>query len=289
MTSSGPPGRGPVAQPAVRLLLLGSFAVEIDAVAAAVPRTASRKARTLLKLLAVERGHLVPTDRAIEVLWPEGPPSRPVENIATLVSRLRSWLGPRAVVGGHDGYTLGSEVGVDVDVAESLTQRAEQELGAGHTGLALVPAEQACLLLGQGRALEDEPYADWAEPARRAQVALLRRARLAYAGAALAAGEPLQAVATATSGVADDPLDERDGPPSHAGSPGCRRAGPGARGVRPARDGCSRRSRVPTRHPRPKPYMPRCCATSRTSGRPRMTVPVRSAVTAIISLAPEVL
>ena len=173
-----------------------------------MPRSASRKARTLLKLLAVERGHLVPVDRVVEVLWPDGPPARAVENVATLVSRLRSWLGPSAIEGGRDGYRLGADVELDIDAAARLTVRAEQVLTEGHSGAALVPAEQACTLLTRGPVLEDEPYADWAEAARHAQVALLRRARLAHVSAALGAGEPWQAVATAASGVDDDPLDE---------------------------------------------------------------------------------
>ena len=192
----------------MRLLILGAFAVDVGAASEPLAPAASRKARTLLKLLAVERGHLVPTDRAVEVLWPDGPPARPVENVATLVSRLRSWLGPQIVESGHDGYRLGRDVEVDLAIAESLTVRAEQALSEGHSGVALVPAEQACALLARGRVLEDEPYAEWAEPARHAQVALLRRARLAYVGAALAAGDPRQAVAVAASGIADDPMDE---------------------------------------------------------------------------------
>ncbi|MDQ1643371.1 MAG: hypothetical protein QOJ90_2722 [Actinomycetota bacterium] len=192
----------------VQLSVLGTFAVEINDVSAPAPPSASRKMRTLLKLLAVERGHLVSTDRAVEVLWPDGPPERPVENVATLVSRLRSWLGPTAIEGSRTGYRLAPGVDVDVARAESLTERADGALNEGHPGVAMVSAEQACLLLTRGDVLEDEPYAAWAEPARHAQVALLRRARVAHARAALAAGEPKQAVVTAAAGLADDPLDE---------------------------------------------------------------------------------
>ncbi len=196
---------------AVRLRVLGPFAVEVGGEPATFPPTAGRKARTLLKLLAVEPGRLVPTDRALEVLWPEGLPARPVENVAVLVSRLRSWLGPSTVEGGREGYRLGPGVEVDVALAEALTERAESALASGHAGVALGAAEQACALLSGGPALEDEPYAAWAEPARREQAGLLRRARLAHAGAALAADEPARAAATAASGVADDPLDEEMG------------------------------------------------------------------------------
>ena len=102
---------------AVRLRVLGPFAVEVGGEPATFPPTAGRKARTLLKLLAVELGRLVPTDRALEVLWPEGLPARPVENVAVLVSRLRSWLGPSTVEGGREGYRLGP--GVEVGLSPS--------------------------------------------------------------------------------------------------------------------------------------------------------------------------
>jgi DNA-binding SARP family transcriptional activator/tetratricopeptide (TPR) repeat protein len=168
----------------------------------------SRKARTLLKLLAVARGALVPTETVVEVLWPEGPPARPAENVATLVSRLRSWLGPSAVTGSRQGYRLGDGVEIDVAEAAALVMRAERAHVDGRGGAALVAAERARRLLDRGPVLEDEPAAGWTEPARRDRVLLLRRARLAYAVAALAAGEPRQAATTAATGVADDPLDE---------------------------------------------------------------------------------
>jgi len=193
---------------AVRLRVLGPFAVEVGGEPSTFPPTAGRKARTLLKLLAVEPGRLVPADRALEVLWPDGPPARPMENLAVLVSRLRSWLGSSAVEGGREGYRLGAGVAVDVALAEALTERAESSLASGHAGVALGAAEQACALLSAGPALEDEPYAAWAEPARAEQTRLLRRARLAHAAAALAAEEPARAAASAAAGVADDPLDE---------------------------------------------------------------------------------
>ncbi len=195
------PGRG------VRLFVLGQFAVEIEGEPATAPREASRKARTLLKLLAVEHGHLVPTDRIVEVLWSQSP-ARPAENVAPLVSRLRSWLGSGVLDGGREGYRLAPHVEVDLATAQALTERAERALHAGQPGVALVPAEQAVALLGRGRALEDEPYAAWAEPARLTQGALLRRSRLALVDAALATDEPMQAVTVAATGVSDDQLDE---------------------------------------------------------------------------------
>ena len=91
----------------------------------------SRKARTLLKLLAVERARLMPVDWIAEVLWAGDPPAEPAQHVATLVSRLRRVLGPEAIQGGRQGYQLAGSpaITVDLDEAARLTGQAERELG----------------------------------------------------------------------------------------------------------------------------------------------------------------
>jgi DNA-binding SARP family transcriptional activator len=56
--------------------------------------------------LAVERRHLVATDRIVELLWEERRPRDPAANVATLVSRLRNVLGDGAVAGRRGAYGL---------------------------------------------------------------------------------------------------------------------------------------------------------------------------------------
>jgi len=53
----------------------------------------SRKARTVLRLLALGRGGFVPGPAIIAALWGERPPSRPADQLSVLVSRLRAVLG----------------------------------------------------------------------------------------------------------------------------------------------------------------------------------------------------
>ena len=53
----------------------------------------SRKARTVLRLLALGRGGFVPGPAIIAALWRERPPSRPADQLSVLVSRLRAVLG----------------------------------------------------------------------------------------------------------------------------------------------------------------------------------------------------
>ena len=78
----------------------------------------SRKARTLLGLLAAERGRPVPTDRIVDALWHDAPPSDPAANVATLVSRIRRTLGSSLVVGLPGAYGLDGPWSLDLDDAE---------------------------------------------------------------------------------------------------------------------------------------------------------------------------
>lgn len=56
---------------AVRVRLLGGFSVSVGARSVEEGRWRSRKAAALVKLLALEAGHRVHRDRAMQLLWPE--------------------------------------------------------------------------------------------------------------------------------------------------------------------------------------------------------------------------
>ncbi|GEL24225.1 SARP family transcriptional regulator [Pseudonocardia sulfidoxydans NBRC 16205] len=187
--------------------IVGSFAVESHG--SADVTLGSRKARRLLAALAVHRTRTVPADELVHVLWGDAPPARPVENVATLVSRLRAAVGPAVVLGGRDGYRLGGppEVRVDVDDAARFVAEATART-ATEPGLAAAAAQQALRLLGTGAVLVDEADADWAAPARAEAERLLRAARLVAADASTRCGDHVTAVAAAAAALADDPLDE---------------------------------------------------------------------------------
>ncbi len=202
-----PAGPGGIRQ--VELRLAGAFRVVRDGTELASGEIGSRKSRTLLKLLAAGRPALIPVDRIVEVLWPGARPAAPEQNVATLVSRLRAVLGTDLIQGGRGGYRLadGPGVVVDLDEAAKLCDQAEGRL-ARAPAVALAAAGRALELLSAGSAFDEEPYADWADPAREMVRGLLRRARLAAAEAALAIGAPRQAAGYAAAAIAVDPLDE---------------------------------------------------------------------------------
>jgi hypothetical protein len=100
-------------------------------------------------------------------------------------------LGADLIQGGRAGYRLASGPGivVDLDVAAGFCAAAEGKVGSA-AAVALAAAERAHQLLVAGTAIGDEPYADWADPAREQVRELLRRVRLTAAEAALATGDP---------------------------------------------------------------------------------------------------
>jgi len=193
----------------VELFLAGTFRIVREGVQLTDGEIGSRKSRTLLKLLAVERPGLVTVDRIVEILWPDERPASPEQNVAIMVSRLRAVLGAELIQGGRAGYRLAAGPGlvVDLDVAAGFCEQAEGKLATA-AAVALAAAERAHELLSAGTAIGDEPYADWAEPARDQVRELLRRVRLAAAEASLATGDPRRAAGYAEAAVAADPLDE---------------------------------------------------------------------------------
>jgi DNA-binding SARP family transcriptional activator/tetratricopeptide (TPR) repeat protein len=197
-------------QPRLRIRLLGTFAVERDGVVLPVSEVGSRKARTVLKILAAHRGRAVSMDSLVASLWGDASPADAAANVATLVSRLRAALGPGVIDGSRAGYRLltGSSVTVDLDEAAGLVAEAEVRLGSGQPALATVAAAAASDLLGPGTVLEDEPDADVAGEAGREAEHLTRRARSTCWRAAAAVGDHRRALAVATDATAADPLDE---------------------------------------------------------------------------------
>jgi DNA-binding SARP family transcriptional activator len=200
---------GPGVSSRIELRLAGAFGVIRDGAEISEGELGSRKSRTLLKLLAVERPGLVPVDQIVEVLWADEPPAAAEQNVASLVSRLRGVLGPGVILGGRQGYRLAGSavVSVDLDTAARYCEQAERKLAAS-PAIALAAAEQAVGLLSEGIALADEPYSSWVDPARDELRGLLRRARLAAAEAALATDDGRVAARYAEAATAADPLDE---------------------------------------------------------------------------------
>ena len=200
---------GSVSATQVELCLAGTFRVIRDGAELTEGEIGSRKSRTLLKLLAVERPAAVPADRIVDVLWPASRQAAPEQNVATLVSRLRAVLGADLIQGGRAGYRLADGPGIvtDLDAAARFCDQAEAKVATA-AAVALAAAERGHALLASGTAISDEPYARWADPAREQVRELLRRLRLIAAEAAMGTGDPRLAAGYAAAAMAEDPLDE---------------------------------------------------------------------------------
>ena len=166
----------------------------------------SRKARTLIKVLAVARGQPVPVPRLIDCLWPGRPPARPSQQISVLISRLRSVLGAERLPRSDAGYQLLADW-IDLDVANHLATAAARRLAQHNYASARLAAE-AALALMRGDLLADEPDSPWADEERAAVTKLGLDVRRTAARAALAIGDFSAARDMSESVVASDPYDE---------------------------------------------------------------------------------
>ena len=185
----------------MRVRVLGGFSVD----GFADRDLGSRKARTLLKVLAIARGSPVPVDRLVDVVWGNDPPARPADQVGVLVSRLRGVLGADRLVRTDSGYALRADW-LDVDELSARVREAADALNGDRVGAARAAA-QAAKALARGQVLpEEDGY--WVDVERAAADALASSARRIAAEAAARAGDHLAAVAAAEEALAHDPYDE---------------------------------------------------------------------------------
>ncbi|MGH2734002.1 MAG: ATP-binding protein [Actinomycetota bacterium] len=202
------------AEPSGRALLqarlMGRFELSRGAAVLSDRELGSRKQRLLLKLLLLHRDHYLSNEFISEVLWGEVYSDRTPRNLATLVSRLRTLLGAESIEHGESGYRLirGAHLEVDLDVMERAVAESEARRVAGESGLARSAAERALELASRGPLLEDEPYAQWATPARASAERLVGRARRSVWQAALVQSDFEGALTVALAALEADPLDE---------------------------------------------------------------------------------
>jgi predicted ATPase/DNA-binding SARP family transcriptional activator len=124
------------------------------------------KQRTVLALLALQRGKPVSADRLIDVLWGDEPVANPANALQAQVGQLRRTLGGSAIVTSEAGYAL--DVGPDdVDAArfEQLVAKGRRLLEEGETAQASSTLRQA-LQLRRGEPLSEFAYAGFADAER---------------------------------------------------------------------------------------------------------------------------
>ena len=185
----------------LRVHLMGGFEVE------GLPATAlgTRKARLLLRRLALAAGRPVSIDELAEAVWGAHPPASPNDQLSVLVSRMRGVLGADRLRRGDAGYWLAADW-IDVVELRARADEIEERLRLGQVSSAFAAA-QAATAIARGPLLPEDD-ATWVDEARRLTERLIARARLLAAEAALAVGETATARAAADEVLDQDPYDE---------------------------------------------------------------------------------
>ena len=182
--------------------MLGEF--RLDGVELTALR--SRKARVLLKVLALAGGATVATDALVDTLWGDDLPDDPGRDLAVLVSRGRTLLGAERLPRREGGYALVADW-CDRDELAALSREAARRHALGDIAGSRAAAETA-LALVRGELLADEQPEAWLLAARASTAALVAVTRAIAAEAALAGGQFGDAATHARSALEHDPFDE---------------------------------------------------------------------------------
>ncbi len=206
MASTARPQGAPVV---VRIQLLGGFAVSAGNRHVAHNAWRLRKAKTLVKLLALEPGHRMHRDRVIEQLWPDLDPDAARNNLHQVLHAARRALstigvdGPAILGLRDDVVVLGPDQPVVTDLEE--LQRAVRE---ARTESADASTTAGLLERWRGGLLPEDAYEAWAQ----VHVAGARewhlQAVLDLVDNGLAGTDPAGAVAVLTPLVGENPLHE---------------------------------------------------------------------------------
>jgi DNA-binding SARP family transcriptional activator len=164
----------------------------------------SRKGRALLRLLALARGQAVSADTLALVLWGDALPSRPADQVAVLVSRLRGVLGRDRLEHTDAGYRLRYDW-LDADELADLVDEIERRQRQTNVAGAAAAARVAVSLVRGELAPEQEP---WAQSRAAELDRLVTRAHRLAASALTAAGYWVEAADIVSAAVERDPYDE---------------------------------------------------------------------------------
>jgi DNA-binding SARP family transcriptional activator len=132
----------------------------------------SRKARALLKILVARRGHPVPREYLMEVLWPREDPARTANRLSVALSTVKSVLDPERRRPDRLVHASKSTIALDtahiaVDLEHFLAGAAEGlRLAREHRDDDALEVLAAAETAYAGDFLEEDPYEDWAIPVR---------------------------------------------------------------------------------------------------------------------------
>jgi predicted ATPase/tetratricopeptide (TPR) repeat protein len=135
-----------------RVRLLGGFAAAVDGSEVSDGAWRLRKAKELVKLLALADAHRLHREQAMEALWPNRDPASAANNLNQAVHAARRALGADAIVVRESLLEL--DAVVDVDVFEQAAAEARRTR--------TVDSYERALALYGGELLPENRYDDWA-------------------------------------------------------------------------------------------------------------------------------
>jgi DNA-binding SARP family transcriptional activator len=138
--------------------LMGGFSVVVDGEPLPERAWRLRKARTLVKLLALASKRTLHRGQVIDLLWPEHEPHRAANNLDQAVYAARRALEAEAIAAHDELLTLTPACTVDVDAVEDAAAAAR----AGGTSEAF----EAAIDLFAGDLLPEDPLRGLDEPHR---------------------------------------------------------------------------------------------------------------------------
>jgi len=165
----------------------------------------SRKGRLALCVLALAGGQVVPADVLVDTLWGDTPPAQPEDQLAVLISRLRSVLGRDRIQHRDRGYLLVCDW-LDASELAALTEEMDRRRGAGNV-LGAAAAARVALSLLRGYGLPSVP-GEWAQLRLAELDRLAGRARRVAATVLFEAGDWMAAADVASAAVEADGYDE---------------------------------------------------------------------------------
>ena len=192
----------------LQIRLFGAFAVQVGATAVPEQAWRLRKAKSLLKLLALSPGRRMHRERVAELLWPERTAESAANNLhqALFVARRAlqaAGAEPAAVLALRDDMLElhpGGPNAVDVDAFDAAAARARETRELGDY--------RAALELHGGELLPEDRYEAWAAPRREALAEAHLGLLVDYAQRLAETGDADAAVEVLQQAVVADPLHE---------------------------------------------------------------------------------
>src|SRR5688572_16219798 len=228
-TTRPPPGTimdADIAPNGVRLFLLGGFRVVVGKQAIEDAAWRLRKARSIIKLLALSPGHRLHREQVISALWPDLAPEPALNNLHQTMHIARRALSValgttdrmgRASNGESDEtarrplgllHILDHSVMLNPQLPIWVDVEAFEQAAARVSGTADIGGHEAAILLYTGELLPDDRYEDWTferrEGLARRHLALLSKLAEFHEQA----GDLPRAVESFQRVVASDPIDE---------------------------------------------------------------------------------